>query len=183
MRRSLARRARGELLEIGSGTGANLAALQRHAGQLRGYIGSDPAPPGVLYERVRQFGSLRGIPAEVAACPAENLPFPAESFDTVLVTLVLCSVKSQLQALSELRRVLRPGGRLLFLEHVRHPQLGKALLMDAINPVYTRITRECNLNRDTLAALQAAGFQCDTLNRSRSGIFVWGSAADATCCP
>ena len=176
VRRRLARRVSGSLLEIGPGTGANLIPLQRYASGLADYTGIDPGPPDVLYERARQLSTRRGIAAGITRAPAEDMPFAAASFDTVLVTLVLCSVDSQRKALSEMRRVLKPGGRLLFLEHVRHPHAGKAVLMDAINPVYNRITRECNINRDTLAGLNEAGFRCSSLTRSRSGIFVWGEA-------
>lgn len=176
IRRELARRSSGRLLEIGPGTGANLSPLTVFSRGLESYTGVDPGPPPELAVRVAALADRRGIPAQVQAGYAEKLPFADNSFDTVLVTLVLCSVRSQSQAASEIRRVLASGGRLLFMEHVIHPRPGYAALMHSLDPVYNRITRECHLNRDTARALQQAGFGFRAFHRHKSGLLVWGEA-------
>jgi ubiquinone/menaquinone biosynthesis C-methylase UbiE len=98
----------------------------------------------------------------VVAAAAERLPFPAESFDTVVSTLVLCSVADLEAAIAEIRRVLRPTGRLLFLEHVRAPAGTRlARWQDRLNPAWRRVAGGCNCNRSTIDALRAGGFVVD----------------------
>ncbi|MDQ0802114.1 class I SAM-dependent methyltransferase [Arthrobacter sp. SLBN-112] len=98
------------------------------------------------------------VPVTVVAAAAENIPAKTGSADAVVASLVLCSVKDQAAVLAEIRRVLRPGGTLAFYEHVRsvHPFLAAA--EDVLTPVWGRFMGGCHLNRDTLAAITAAGF-------------------------
>ena len=98
------------------------------------------------------------VPAEVVRAPAEELPFESGSFDAAVSTLVLCTVGDQARALSELRRVLRPGGRLLFIEHVRSQAPRLARWQERLNPLQRVIGCGCNCNRATLDSAQAAGF-------------------------
>jgi ubiquinone/menaquinone biosynthesis C-methylase UbiE len=101
----------------------------------------------------------------VLRAPAEDLPFADHSFDVAVSTLVLCGVGDQARALRELRRVLRPGGRLLFLEHVRSADPGTARLQDRVNWL-NRLMVCCDCNRPTLATIQSSGFTVTELEHT-----------------
>jgi ubiquinone/menaquinone biosynthesis C-methylase UbiE len=101
------------------------------------------------------------VPVEVSAAGAEALPYPDGSFDTVVSTLVLCTVPDQEAALDEVRRVLRPGGRLLFIEHVRAAG-SAARWQDRLEPLWRRLLAGCHPNRDTVTAIEEAGFEIET---------------------
>jgi ubiquinone/menaquinone biosynthesis C-methylase UbiE len=150
MRESLLADAGGRVLEIGAGTGSNL----RYYHGCDSLVVTEPEPAMLrrLHERAREHAPH----AEVVQAPAEDLPFEAASFDTVVSTLVLCGVDQE-RSLGEIRRVLRPGGRLLFLEHVRSddPELGR--FQDRLNWL-NRAVVGCHCNRQTLGAIEAAGF-------------------------
>ena len=150
--------ARGALLEIGGGTGANLP----HFRDAERVTVSEPDP--FMRKRLRaKLGDSR-VPVEVSEAGAEALPFPDDSFDAVVSTLVLCTVPDQGAALGEIRRVLRPGGRLLFIEHVRARD-STARLQDRIEPLWGLLLGGCHPNRDTVAAIREAGFEAETLER------------------
>ena len=103
--------------------------------------------------------------AKVLRAPAEDLPFEDDTFDTVVSTLVLCGVDDQPRALREARRVLRPGGRLLFLEHVRSDDPQLARFQDRMNWL-NRFVVHCDCNRPTLATIETEGFTIDRLERT-----------------
>ena len=147
--------ARGAVLEVGGGTGANLS----HYGDVVRVTVVEPDP----FMRKRLDPKLESVrvPVEVSAAGAEALPFPDRSFDTVISTLVLCTVPDQGSALEEIRRVLRPGGRLLFIEHVRAAG-SVARWQDRIEPLWKRLIGGCHPNRDTVAAMEQAGFEMVT---------------------
>ncbi len=149
---------RGEVLEIGGGTGANLP----HYRDAERVVVSEPDP--FMRERLRaKLGDAR-VPVEVSEAGAEALPFEDGSFDAAVSTLVLCTVPDQRAALREIRRVLRPGGRLLFIEHVRGE--GRAARwQDRIEPLWRRLFAGCHPNRDTVDAIEAAGFRVEPLER------------------
>jgi ubiquinone/menaquinone biosynthesis C-methylase UbiE len=117
---------------------------------------------GRLEGRVRDRGSA----AKVLRAPAEDLPFDNDTFDVAVSTLVLCGVDDQPRALRELRRVLRPGGRLLFLEHVRSDDPARARLQDRMNWL-NRIVVMCDCNRPTLGTIRQAGFTVTSLEHTR----------------
>jgi ubiquinone/menaquinone biosynthesis C-methylase UbiE len=150
MRESLLAQASGRTLEIGGGTGANL----RYYDGVDSLVVTEPEPAMLrrLQDRMRE----QATQAEVVQAPAEDLPFEDASFDTVVSTLVLCGVDQE-RSLGEVRRVLRPGGRLLFLEHVRSDDPALARLQDRLNPL-NRFLVGCDCNRETLAAIETAGF-------------------------
>jgi ubiquinone/menaquinone biosynthesis C-methylase UbiE len=158
MRKSLLSDAAGRVLEIGGGTGSNL----RYYGELDSLVVSEPEPAMLrrLQDKVRQQAPR----AEVVQAPAEVLPFEDASFDTVVSTLVLCGVDQQ-RALGEVRRVLRPGGRLLFLEHVRSDDPALARFQDRMNWL-NRLLVGCECNRQTLAAMESAGFKISRVEHS-----------------
>jgi ubiquinone/menaquinone biosynthesis C-methylase UbiE len=145
-RRRLLATAQGRVLEIGAGTGLNLPYYTDAVSEL---VLTEPEAP--MARRLEKHGR------EVVRARAETLPFPDASFDTVVSTLVLCTVDDPVRALAEARRVLRPGGRLLFIEHVR-AEGALADWQDRLAGVWRRIGNGCHANRDTLTALSANGF-------------------------
>ena len=152
-RQALISQARGHVLEIGGGTGANLPF---YGDGVETLTLTEPEAPMVrrLERRLRESSPT---PLLLRA-PAEDLPFEDESFDVAVSTLVLCTVDDQPRALRELRRVLKPGGRLLFIEHVRSDQPRLARWQDRLNGVQLRLGHGCNCNRPTLDIVRAAGF-------------------------
>ncbi len=157
-RAGLVAQAGGDVLEIGAGTGANLG----HYRDATRVMAAEPDP--AMRARLARHLSRAMVPVEVADAPAERLGFPDESFDTVVSTLVLCSVVDPDAALAEIRRVLRPGGRLLVLEHVRG-EGRRARWQDRVTPLWRRVGAGCHPNRDTGAAIVRAGFHLDHAER------------------
>ncbi len=166
LRRVILAEARGAVLEVGAGTGANLplydAGLQVTAVELR------PERLAAAARKARVAG--RAAELGVAAADAHNLPFPAATFDTIVGTLVFCSIHDPLAALAELRRVLRPGGRLLLLEHVRGQTPVTRRLTDWLHPLWFAMQGECHLNRETAAAVAAAGFRVERAESQGRGL-------------
>ena len=147
--------ARGRVLEVGAGTGRNVPHYP--PGTNVTYTEPDPH----MADRLRARGKSV-VPATV-----QQLPFADDSFETVVSTLVLCSVPDVPAALAEIRRVLAPGGRLLFIEHVRADAPGPARWQDRVNPVHRVIGCGCNCNRNTLERVQAAGFKVAPIAHDR----------------
>lgn len=154
-RARLAGAAGGDVLEVGAGTGLNLRHYKEGV-ELR-MVEPDAAMRRRLDERV----AAEGRSADVRAAAAANLPFDDDSFDAVLLTLVLCSVPDQRAALREIHRVLRSSGRLLMIEHVRAPD-GMSRWQDRLDRIWPHIAHGCHLNRDTEAAIEAFGFAAVT---------------------
>jgi ubiquinone/menaquinone biosynthesis C-methylase UbiE len=150
-RRHLLGHARGSVLEIGAGTGRNLEHYPDGIDELV-LVEPEPAMVRKLEQRLRALGRE----ARVVEADAETLPFPDASFDTVVCTLVLCSVPDPARALEELRRVLRDDGAFLFLEHVRSEEPETARLQDRVNPVWRFVANGCNCNRRTLSLIENA---------------------------
>jgi ubiquinone/menaquinone biosynthesis C-methylase UbiE len=151
-RRELLAHAHGRVLEIGGGTGANLPFYGEAVTSL---TVTEPEEP--MVRRLKQHVDQQDRPVEVVQAPAEHLPFEDGSFDTVVSTLVLCTVDSQPDALAELRRVLKPDGQLLFIEHVRSEEQGLARWQDRLNWL-NQLVVNCDCNRPTLDRITAAGF-------------------------
>jgi ubiquinone/menaquinone biosynthesis C-methylase UbiE len=153
VRERLLGQARGNVLEIGSGTGVNFS-YYRHADKV---IAIEPEPS--MLEKSLDRARHSKIPIEVVRAVAEHLPFPADRFDSVVGTLVFCTIPDPAAALREIRRVCKPGGRLLLFEHVRlnHPFWGG--LQDWLTPAWKRMCGGCRLNRSTLDLVGQTGFQ------------------------
>jgi ubiquinone/menaquinone biosynthesis C-methylase UbiE len=160
LRRGLLAGASGRVLEIGAGTGANLGLYD---GTIDGLVLTEPESP--MLRRLQHAAHEHAPLAQVVQAPAEQLPFDDDAFDTVVSTLVLCGVDDQIQALQEARRVLKPGGRLLFLEHVRSDDPSLARFQDRINRL-NRFVVHCDCNRQTLATIEAEGFNVSRLERT-----------------
>jgi ubiquinone/menaquinone biosynthesis C-methylase UbiE len=152
LRQGLLAAAAGDVLEIGGGTGANLPWYGPDVASL---TITEPEPPMVrrLERRARERAPL----ARVLRAPAEDLPFDDGTFDIAVSALVLCGVSDQPRALRQLRRVLRPGGQLLFIEHVRSGDARLARQQDRMNWL-NRLVVCCDCNRPTLTSIQEAGF-------------------------
>ncbi len=160
IRRKLIGEASGDVLEIGGGTGANLGY---YGTQVSSLTVTEPEPP--MLKRLERKAHGQQSQAKVLRAPAEDLPFEDASFDTVISTLVLCGVDDQPRALRELRRVLRPGGRLLFIEHVRSEDPHLAKMQDRMNPV-NRFVVCCDCNRPTLDTIRSTGFEVTRLEHT-----------------
>ncbi len=156
--------ARGRVLEIGVGTGANLPYYSSEIESLTGM-----EPDAAMLRRARTRAEEVGRQVEWVQGRAEALPFPDESFDAVVGTLVLCSVRYVPTGLAEVLRVLKPGGQFRFLEHVRSETPWAARLQDWVTPVWRRCTAGCHPNRDTEQAIRAAGFEIVERRRLRVG--------------
>jgi ubiquinone/menaquinone biosynthesis C-methylase UbiE len=125
-------------------------------------------PDAAMRVKLERRLRAQGRAAEVIPATAESLPFPDASFDAVVTTLVLCMVQRQADALSEVRRVLRPGGKLVFLEHVAavdDPRLMQ--WQERVEPVWRRVVAHCHLTRDTERAIWHAGFRIVSCERER----------------
>ena len=144
--------AAGQVLEIGGGTGANLRC---YSPAVESLTITEPAP--AMLRRLQRAVREHAPAAKVLRAPAEDLPFEDHTFDVAVSTLVLCGVEDQPRALRELRRELRPGGRLLFIEHVRSDDPGRARLQDRMNWL-NRFVVCCDCNRPTLVTIREAGF-------------------------
>lgn len=161
-RRDLLEEAEGRVLEIGAGTGANLPIYPEAVEELV-VVEPDEQMRAGLDDKMDD----RAVDeVEVVDAMAEDLPFDDESFDTVVVTLVLCSVGDLEEALGEVRRVLRRGGRFLFLEHVAaHDHPGRRKWQERIEPIWKRVAGNCHLTRETADAIREAGFELDDVTR------------------
>ena len=160
-RRRLAEKARGEVLEVGAGTGKNLP-LYRAASRV---VALEPDPA----TRARALGAAREarVPAEVVDGDAMALPFGNASFNTVVFSLVLCTVPDPRRALAEARRVLRPGGDLRFYEHVRADDLTLARWQDRLERPWHFLAAGCHPNRDTAAAIRSSPFDVEEVESGR----------------
>jgi ubiquinone/menaquinone biosynthesis C-methylase UbiE len=159
-RQELLAGAAGDVLEIGAGTGGNLRYYGAHVDTL---TLTEPEPS--MLRRLRNKVREQVPAAVVLRAPAEDLPFEDNSFDVAVSTLVLCGVGDQPRALRELHRVLRPGGELLFLEHVRSDDPRLARRQDRMNGV-NRFMVGCECNRSTLGSIRAAGFEVTGVEQS-----------------
>ena len=154
LRRDLIGGARGRVLELGAGTGLN---LDLYPDSVQDLTLTEPDPHMVKQLRKR-VAELRSA-AQVIEAPGEELPFEDDSFDTAVVTLVLCTVPNPTATLAEIKRVLKPGGQFLFLEHVRSSDSDLAKWQDRLEKPWRFLGDGCHCNRDTEAAIKAAGFE------------------------
>jgi ubiquinone/menaquinone biosynthesis C-methylase UbiE len=155
-------RACGDVLEIGIGSGLNLGF---YSSEVRHVRGVDPSAE--LQQMARKRVVEHGANVEFLQQSAEEaLPLPDESIDTVVMTWTLCSIPDPQKALHQIRRVLKPTGKLIFIEHGRSPDLGVAAWQDRLNPVWKRIGGGCNLNRKIDALLSTAGLQIEEMRTS-----------------
>ena len=154
--------AEGRVLEIGIGSGLNLPL---YGAAVRELVGIDPS--AALLGRARRAAAGARMPVGLVEGSAEALAFEDASFDAVVTTWSLCMIPDAGRALAEARRVLRPGGSLLFVEHGRAPEPGVARWQDRLDPLWSRIAGGCHLNRPMDALLRRNGFRLDALATCR----------------
>jgi ubiquinone/menaquinone biosynthesis C-methylase UbiE len=173
--------AQGRVLEIGIGTGLNLEHYDK--ARIRQIVGLDPGLE--MHPQARRRSRRAGIEVELVGLSAERIPYEDASFDTVLVTFSLCTITEPVDALKEMRRVLKPGGRLIFCEHGLAPDVAVRRWQRRLTPLWSKLAGGCHLDRDIPRLLQEAGFRADDLQQMylpgpRALTYnYWGTAAPA----
>ena len=182
LRREVVPLARGHVFELGCGGGLNQGLLDRQV--VTSFSGIDPN--GELLARARRNATAVGLSSDIRHGIGEDIPFGDGRFDTVLCTFTLCSVGDQAQVLAELRRVLKPGGRLLYLEHGRAPDPEPARWQRRIEPAWKQVMGNCHLTRDIGTAIRRGGFEVDPIGQGYfekmprwAGWMEWGVARRA----
>jgi ubiquinone/menaquinone biosynthesis C-methylase UbiE len=180
-RRQVLSEARGRTIDIGAGTGANLGLFPA---DLEGVVMAEPDPH--MTKRLRRKLAASGTDIELVEAGAESLPFDDDSFDTAIFTLVLCTVPSPAAALAEAARILKPDGRLLFVEHVRSEDAGLARWQDRLETPWRLFADGCHCNRDTVANIEASPLKVEEVERGElpkspplARPLVWGRAINA----
>lgn len=160
MRRQILAQAEGRTIDLGAGTGVNIELFPEGVSEL---VLAEPDPHMLKQLRAKLAGS--SVNASVIEAPAEKLPFADDSFDTAVFTLVLCTVPNPAAALAEAARVLKPGGKLLFVEHVRAESPGLARWQDRLEKPWRFLADGCHCNRDTVSLIEAAPFRLEQVER------------------
>jgi ubiquinone/menaquinone biosynthesis C-methylase UbiE len=160
IRREALSGASGRTIDIGAGTGLNVELYPAAVSEL---VLAEPDEH--MLKRLRPKVAAGPRHAEVVQAPADRLPFEDDSFDTAVFTLVLCTVPDAAAALREAARVLRPGGKLLFVEHVRSPEPGLARWQDRLEKPWILLGDGCHCNRDTVATIEASPFTVEQVER------------------
>jgi ubiquinone/menaquinone biosynthesis C-methylase UbiE len=173
MRARLTRGLSGRVLEIGAGNGLN---FRYYAAGVR-VVGIEP-DPHMLARAVPRIARA-AAKIELAAADGQSLPFHTASFDAAVVCLVLCTIPDPGSALSEIRRVMKPGGQVRFFEHVRAPGRVIAGIQNAVDPLWARAFAGCHPNRDTAEVIRRAGFRIEDAGSWMRGIFIGGTAVAA----
>lgn len=161
-RKAVIAMAKGRVLEIGIGTGANFPFYSAQANEI---VGIEPELAMLKKAELMVKKAPASSVVKLAVGDAHHLDFADNSFDTVIMCLVLCTIPDPLQALKEAYRVLKPNGQLLFLEHVRAPTAWLARCQNAINPAWKHLACGCQLNRDTETTIKQAGFRFEDIDR------------------
>ncbi|PID00868.1 MULTISPECIES: class I SAM-dependent methyltransferase [unclassified Sporosarcina] len=166
VRTELIRHAQGNVLEIGSGTGINFPYYQ----QAKHVTAIEPNPE--MSRRATRRGRNAHVPITLYEANAESLPFADHTFDTVISTLVFCTIPNPLLALKEIQRVSKPGATILFFEHVKMKQPTLAKAQDLVNPLWEKVCDGCQLNRDTLSMIVDSGIYIEQLESLYGGLFL-----------
>jgi ubiquinone/menaquinone biosynthesis C-methylase UbiE len=152
--------AAGRVLEIGIGSGLNLPFYSQSVKQI---VGMDPSPK--LLEMAREATTKSSLSVGLMEGTAEALPLGNASMDTVVTTWTMCSIPNVDQALEEIHRVIKPGGRLLFVEHGLSPEPRVRWWQDRLTPVWTHLSGGCHLNRAIEDLIKRAGFSIEQLHK------------------
>jgi ubiquinone/menaquinone biosynthesis C-methylase UbiE len=159
MRRELVGQASGRTIDVGSGTGANLELYPEDVE----LVMAEPDPH--MARQLRDNLAASGREADFVQAGAEDLPFEDSSFDTAVFTLVLCTVPDPRAALAEVARILKPGGKMLFIEHVRSESPGLARWQDRLEKPWRFVGDGCHCNRDTVATIAASPLRLESVER------------------
>ena len=163
----------GDVLEIGFGTGANIPHYPYEQMDSLTLLEHD------MPNRVNLKPMLKSTAVTLLQGDVIDLPFEDKSYDSVVFTLVFCSVSDPVKGLEEIKRVLRPGGRIYFIEHVIPTKQPYKKFFIALTPLWHRLTGSCHLNRDTITTIQQCGFKLLDYHRFYRTSFVWGIAEQA----
>ena len=182
LRSKLVPLAQGDVFEIGCGGGINQQFYD--PARISRYAGIDPSAKGLEY--ARKEAAKKGWETDIRQGFGEDIPFAADSFDTVVCTYTLCSVADPARVLAEMRRILRPGGKLLFLEHGRAPDARVAKWQDRIEPVWKQVSGGCHLTRPISSAVAGSGLSVTALGQRYlpktprfAGWMEWGEGVKA----
>jgi len=162
VRKGLVSQAKGRVVEVGAGTGLN---LEHYSEEISDLVLTEPDPH--MAAKLRQRAKALPMDTSVLEAPAERLPLDDASVDTLVSTLVLCTVKDPILALAEIARVLRPSGTFLFAEHIRSASPRAARWQDRLNTPWSWYAYGCQCNRDTVSAIEAASFQISEIRHDR----------------
>jgi ubiquinone/menaquinone biosynthesis C-methylase UbiE len=157
-RRRAIESAHGLVLEIGVGSGLNLSLYGPAVGRV---VGLDPSSELLRLAKSRAAHSR--VPMSLVRASAQHIPFANVAFDAVVMTWTLCSIPNPVAALIEIRRVLKPGGRLIFVEHGLSPEIRTARWQHRLTPYWKRVCGGCHLDRKMDDLIRAAGFQVDAV--------------------
>jgi ubiquinone/menaquinone biosynthesis C-methylase UbiE len=162
VRREVLAAASGRTVDVGAGTGVNVELFGDEIDKL---VLVEPDPHMAV--RLRRRVAASGVEAEIVQAPAERLPFEDASFDTAVFTLVLCTVPDPAAALAETARILRPGGRMLFVEHVRSEDSRRARWQDRLERPWGLLANGCHPNRDTVALIETSALELEEVEIGR----------------
>ncbi|MCR8644450.1 class I SAM-dependent methyltransferase [Paenibacillus sp. N1-5-1-14] len=165
IRAELVGKASGNVLEVGCGTGINFDFYKN--------VRVTAIEPNPIFRKIaleRASSTLAEV--HVIEGNAEQLPFTNHTFDTVIGTLILCTIPDPVQAIREMKRVCKPAGTLLLFEHVRHKNIMLATLQDVMTPIWKKVCDGCHLNRDTIELIREEGFEIVEVKTYLSSIFV-----------
>lgn len=166
IRKAIIMKAKGIVLEIGSGTGINFPLYQ-------GVSRVDAIEPNpMMVERSLSKQQRASVPISIYSESAENLSFQQDMYDSVIATLVFCTIPNPVLAIEEIKRVSKDGATILFFEHIRMKQPALAKLQDILNPFWKTVCDGCHLNRDTLEIVRNSGLEIKKVNSFYKGLFV-----------
>ncbi|MEC2055079.1 class I SAM-dependent methyltransferase [Peribacillus psychrosaccharolyticus] len=166
VRKDLLQRANGSVLEIGSGTGVNFPYYH----SVTKVTAIEPSQH--MIERSRKRREMSVVPIQIIQDNAERLPFDDDTFDTVVATLVLCTIPNPEAALQEMKRVCKPEGKILMFEHVKMNNVVLANLQEYLTPLWKKVCDGCCLNRDTLQMINENGLQIVHKKTFYNGLFI-----------
>jgi ubiquinone/menaquinone biosynthesis C-methylase UbiE len=166
IRNDLINKASGQVLELGSGTGINFPLYKNVT-----YVTAiEPNPFMIEKSIINQKKAI--VPIRIIQSSAEKLPFENDSFDTIIATLVFCTIPNVDDALNEMRRICKPNGKILLFEHVKMDQPILAKMQIYLTPFWKKICDGCCLDRETVEVLESKGFKIIKLNKFYKGLFV-----------
>jgi ubiquinone/menaquinone biosynthesis C-methylase UbiE len=166
VRRDLLQNATGKVLEIGSGTGVNFP-LYRNADHV---IAIEPSQH--MIDQSQSRSQLAVVPIEMVNASAEKLPFEDHTFDTVVATLVFCTIPNVDEAINELKRVCKPNGKILLFEHVKMENTVLSSMQEGLTPLWKKMCDGCCLNRETLKAFTSQGLKIERVDKFYKDLFI-----------